>query len=336
MQFINLPIPRPKSFYTACQKRFVTLATASPDVRAVYNGGTVRHPGISDIDFILCLKNHLSRPLRIEEQLDPELKQLISGGSILKVNEANMRDIKIIDDFPMTRLAGQRYDFSEYKSSWLYLCRALDWLPERLFRLVQTAAAPQVDVMRTLQLLKSTTVSLEITGKMTNTKHHQPFTKRVATLRAHWFKNVPASAKKIPTVLTEAIVEAQRALNNLDGWLQAKKYIVIKRAQPQLFAIRKGPRWRFDKKTKVTKKSITVPYTVSAFLAAQANASSGFISRRLAQSFKGGVPPRNTFVLHPELESAIQARIQYVEQLAAFFRQHHLKSGLLKYGWFLV
>src|SRR5688500_2416260 len=101
MNSMHLPQKRDKHQYDQAIQEFSSVAMSYTDVLAVYTAGTVNYPGISDLDFVVCLKDELSAPFDIEEKLPDTVRELIGSGTILKVNERNVTRLNCIDQFPL-------------------------------------------------------------------------------------------------------------------------------------------------------------------------------------------------------------------------------------------
>lgn len=334
MNAVNLPKPRKQADYKAAQEGFLQLAGEYPDIAAVYSGGTMRHPGISDLDFVACVRDKLSGPLNIEEKLPTDVAELIGAGSILIVNEAAFPDIKIIDDFPLQHLQGRQFQFNEYSSMAFTLCRVLDWLPERLWSLCRFNMAAEQDVTRGLQLLQSLTVSLRNIQGLTKETAYDKFIQSVEDMRGEWFTRAD-SLEKFSGMIEEAQRVAARALDDIHQWLVRSGAVRVTVPEPQslAFSIPRGPQFYFGDTVSFTGNTVTVPWSVAAYLQAQIKATDGFISRELSASFS--TPMTLAFEIASELETTITARMEYVESLAAFFQENGIRRGLLKYGWFL-
>lgn len=335
MKHFNLPQKKSKQFYQLCQQQFLKLTRQYRDIQAVYGAGTLAHPGISDLDFILVLKNKLTQPLDIETRLTRDLRQVIGHGSILKINNANASKLKIIDDFPLQHLQGQPVKFQEYQSPQFELCRILDWLPERLVHLVQLAANRSYDATRALQVAKSITISLKKLDRLTNTTNHRSYIKSVERVRSQWFKNT-SRGQTLDRLLSSSLATCLTVLNQVDDYVRERHFVNLPSAfYPARFSIPNGPAWHFAKRASLKGKTVYIPYTLALFLLAQAQSSPQFMARQVRAAFSPLPRLRTSHYLEPALLHTINQRMAYLEKVAQFFRRHHLTQGFLKYGWFL-
>ena len=339
MNFVNLPKKLDRKFYQACQDNFVKLAGSNSDIVSAYKSGSVSDPGISDLDFILCLKDNLKEELSIEERLDPKLKYIIGGGTILKINKSNFRDLKIIDDFNLEHLYGLKFKFTDFDDKVFEICRFMDWVPERLFSLLKEKKSQETDVIRSLQIMKSINFNLGKLSKLTKLTGRTTFINKVKNLRANWFEN-KNRLEDFEKLLTESIEISQRMLNQLDDYLIKKKYIFGNfddNYEDISFDIKGGPRFLFGEKATVNSGGeVVLPKTFFYFLSAQTVLSKGFISDNLKKSFNKTLTNLNINVcINKELTQTIRERINYCEKVAQFLKKNNIKIGLLKYGWFL-
>lgn len=338
MNVKNLPRLKDKALYREYERQFVELALSYPDVTAVYTAGTVKNPGISDLDFLVCLQDTMSGRFDIEDHLNANIKAAIGSGSILKVNEANIQDVKIIDDFPLMHVGGKRYDFTEY-ASWPYeVCRILDWLPERFSTLVRIRQADDLDATWALQVVKSLGVSLQKLAKLTGSRSYETFLEEVVRTRQQWF-SIPDDTSHLHLLLDQAVSAGKEALTEIDTWLTTQGIVKVDDACRQTdtcFAIRGGPSFVFGDHVAVVNGRVQVPYTVMIFLWAQALASDQFVSRHVKLAFNQPVRVNPLRYMHSSLYTVIHRRMEYIERLVHFYQHHGLQRGLLKYGWFLV
>lgn len=63
MHYRFRPRPLPSSAYDQALNEFLEKYTAHPDVKGIYQFGSVRNPGISDLDFIVVVKDALTQPI---------------------------------------------------------------------------------------------------------------------------------------------------------------------------------------------------------------------------------------------------------------------------------
>lgn len=339
MKYANLPEKIDLDFYKKCRQEFLQICRKNPDIVAVYEAGSVSVPGISDLDFIVCVSDNPKNDLNIEEKLSHNLKRIIGGGNILKVNDSDFQSIRMIDDFSMSFIRGERFKFNNFASKTFDICRIIDWLAERLYSLLRVKNSKSINVINGLQIMKSATISLRKLDEISGNKNYGKFINKISNLRKGWFKN-KNRIKSFQKLMAESIKIYISALNFLDRYLLENNYISGingKDCRDVVFGIKSGPKFLFSNKAFVNKKNeIFLPASFFYFFAAQAILGKGIISDNLKKSFNKRL--KNTDIkkrFRNDLRETIKRRIDYCNNLASFFRENNIKKGLLKYGWFL-
>ncbi len=332
-----LPQQRDKAQYTQAVQEFSETAMSYQDVLAVYTAGTVRNPGISDLDFIVCLKDKLSEQFEIEDKLSPLVLDLIGSGTILKINDRNFSRLNCIDLFPLRHVAGMRYSFEQFNGPFFTLCRVLDWLPERLYTLTQFKKGDEKNIVRGLQLLKSVGVCLGLLDQLMGTEQHVSFSNSVQNLRDTWFKSA-AGVEECMVLVDVAERSMLQGLVDLDVWLVRHEMLRVPSGDWYTdlgFSIPNGPTFYFGTVPGLKEGGVIIPPYLAHFLLAQGRLADGFISSKILNSFTVDFS-HTEFEMHPELTATIKLRMEYVNSMADFFLKNNLKRGLLKYGWYLA
>jgi hypothetical protein len=336
MKYVDLPQDLSREVYDKCSEEFVELSKQNSDIISVYLCGSVLNPGISDLDFVICLKDKLKSEIKIDSQIKGNLRLLIGNGSILKFNESNFSNTNIIDDFNSVYLAGKKFKFKEFNDNFFELCRILDWLPERLFTFQEfNKKAGNINVTHGLQHLQTLTVLLgKKVSKFVNTDSRR-FVQRIVDLRNNWFKEGKNSRmKQFHNLFSDALIIIEDSIKKMDIFLKENKLISGPSPENNMtFEIPNGPCFSFGGKKG---NSVLLPDTFLYFYAAQVKASSGELRNRLIKSFN--IDPSKIILegcIDDNLMEAINKRTKFVCSLFDFFEQNNLKNGLVKYGWFL-
>ena len=259
MKLINLPRKKTKAQYDEALASLLEVAQQEAAVRAVYLIGIVSQPGISDLDVLLCLNDDLREPIALEDHLPQHVRSLIGQGTILKVPRRAMKQVRIIDDFPLRRVWGEQFSWQTYDSSVYELCRVMDWLPERLVTLHRLRSADVGDALFALQLLRSLTVSLRKLSTLLHRRPYQSFIRAVDTLREEWW-DVSSRRSDLKTLLAEAETVALQALSDCNDHVLDQKLIrpVPIPAGAEL-AIHGGPRFAFGEAAAIKRNRVVVP-----------------------------------------------------------------------------
>ena len=78
MKLIDLPLPRNSESYSIATQEVTTFLATEPHVQAVYQVGTVRHPGISDIDLLVVVADDAASERDPLAGLAPERRYLFT------------------------------------------------------------------------------------------------------------------------------------------------------------------------------------------------------------------------------------------------------------------
>lgn len=335
MKFSKWPRRRARADYQRALKDFVRRSRQEAGIRAVYMAGNVSQPGISDLDVLVALDDRLPAPLKIDLAIPRTTKTLIGHGTILKVPERLMPSVQVIDDFPLRHIWGDAYHFDDFNTPPYELCRVLDWLPERIARLIRIQSLTVLDVTWALQFLKSLTVSLEKLSALTGANRHKEFTKDVIALRKNWWKDSQRHHHLLVALRAAEPVGLQ-ALRDCDEYLIANNFLQpVRRPPPAHFAIKGGPRFAFSSSVAVVRHTLVLSPSYFTFYAAQAKLARGWLKRKLRASFSIKIPNTSP-QLSPTLRQAVIQRMGFIEDCGAFLQRAGIKRGLLKYGWFLT
>jgi len=164
-EFFN-PVTRySKVDYEEVIDGYLTLLIKNPDVVSVYQLGTTAHPGLSDIDLIIIVKD-VSRDFQWEQysiqNLSDKEKYLFMHEPFV-VNESLARDLKFLYPmFNLNHLYGKKFKFNEptpehYLHFFIqeYVKGFMFW-PDRVIR------KRKVDLRAMIPLLYSTKYSIDI------------------------------------------------------------------------------------------------------------------------------------------------------------------------------
>ena len=335
MRLRNTPQRRDRRDYTEALRAAADLARETDGVRAIYMVGTVSQPGISDLDLLLCLDDGLSAPVLFEEKLPREVTTLVGQGTILKVPRRMMRQVHVIDDFPLRRVWGEDFDFQTYADPAYDVCRVMDWLPERLVTLRKLREQKAVDVLFALGLLKSITVSLQKLSTLRGGRSYGTFIRVVQDLRAGWWDN-SRRTRDLTQLLQEAEAVALGALTDCNDYVLGQGLVeAVSIPKGARLVIPRGPRFTFGETAGMTKSGLVVPASFWPFYAAQVALSSGWLRRHLRGAVQGRLPRNGSERLSGELRVALEQRLSWVNEVGSWMVSVGIRRGLLKYGWFL-
>lgn len=334
MKVCNVPIQLSRKYYKDAIRSFVDIVKEESGVCSAYTIGTVSSPGISDLDFLLCLYDTSNRIQSFESRLPSRVKELIEPGSILKVPHSHMKDVHIIDDFPLTHIWGKKHVFHHYQQREIRLCRVMGWLPERVVKLQRVIKANQLDVLLSLRVLRSTTYSLRILSNLTHTRIAHSFIHNVESLRTSWWSS-RRRIEKLRKLIIQAKHEALNAIETCDEYATNNEFLMPMRNPHGSMTIQGGPQFYFGTHTSIDKDKLILPPIFYTYYSAKVALSQGWLHENLKHSFKDADVSHVEDCVSVTMRDVIQRRLSYVNEVAHFLRSHRIHRGLLKYGWFL-
>lgn len=222
-EFFN-PVTRySKVDYEEVIDGYLTLLIKNPDVVSVYQLGTTAHPGLSDIDLIIIVKD-VSRDFQWEQysiqNLSDKEKYLFMHEPFV-VNESLARDLKFLYPmFNLNHLYGKKFKFNEptpehYLHFFIqeYVKGFMFW-PDRVIR------KRKVDLRAMIPLLYSTKYSIDIfkmlirrpTTEFVN--RSEQYIKDVVKMRENFFEMSPSEIENI----TLDLIYRTKSLNELMFW----------------------------------------------------------------------------------------------------------------------
>ncbi|MCS3696428.1 hypothetical protein [Salinibacter ruber] len=187
--------PRPLSLedYEEGRERIVDHFADREGVIGIYDYGTVKHPGISDLDVMLVF-DPKTRPDwldNLSSSFDPLVDELVGRGNIIILDLDTFRRIHYVDPgLEAQHLAGKNISqqtIGPEMQNYRNYASIMDWLPERLYQVERLYNSGTIPVMRALQLLKSLGYSLRIVHDAIGYQDGIAFAGYVENVRASWF-----------------------------------------------------------------------------------------------------------------------------------------------------
>ena len=201
MNFENDISQRALDSYDIARHDAVDALRKNFNIQSIYEYGTVKAPGISDLDLMIVMnaasaKHHA---LRSPSDILPDhVKSIAAGGAVMVLDEKLFSTINTWDEVQVKLLWGDQIKMAigSYSSSDIHLARAIDWIPERILRLVQMPHMESVKTSRAIGLVYSLCHSLRLVIQEFNPESSAElsgFTNRVDALRDEWFNSDPPS-----------------------------------------------------------------------------------------------------------------------------------------------
>ena len=173
MRFYKFPVKEDRyNEARAWLKRFGT----------VYEYGTVKNIGLSDLDIIVVGNKHIRKiPLRF--------RAILEGGSPYAImDKDSFKEVKLLGNINLRRLHGEDIEVNEPPDEvMLAVAQVMDWLPERILRLQTIVNNEWVNVTDALGFLRSFMYSIEDARKFIPFNQGKVFMDRVHLMRNEWF-----------------------------------------------------------------------------------------------------------------------------------------------------
>lgn len=225
VKYKEYPEPLEMADYEAATRQFIEHAMRHPDARAVYRYGTLRNPGISDLDFVVVF------PERVQDQgvfssikqAPEEVLHLVGRGNIMFMNEDSFRRIHYIDPgLQLKLLAGREYEFfhpTEAQWAFRQTASVLDWLPERVWRILRAQEEEVLFVTHTLVRLRSLSHSFQNVTAMVALPAADRFCQKLDELRAVWFSLSQTEQQRSLLAMMREAVDAGK--ETLAAWFSS-------------------------------------------------------------------------------------------------------------------
>ncbi|MEK7640482.1 MAG: nucleotidyltransferase domain-containing protein [Patescibacteria group bacterium] len=336
-KFANHPKNISLKVYDAARREMVGGLSKNPDVLGVYEYGSVSAPGVSDIDPITVLRKNLINKWRNPD--GPNIRKVAKGGLMIMPEEV-FKKILWLDDLKIKRLHGKGElprQPSKKIAKLRDLANVVDWLPERMIRLIMILKKNPMDVQYALRYTRSFAYSLENTAKIIGRKKESDeFLARLQNLRKKWR---PERSSELQEVVRVGLYLGYDILNEFTKKIFSKptaaegrltlfpgQEIVFTNNQHQI-----SPDWSFAQSqagdVRVFVSSALLPHF--DFYARQG----GIIGAGFRKNLVTSKPV--TGKLSPEYQKFLKEKMAIANANAKFLRNNRFKSGQYKFGFYL-
>lgn len=309
--------------YIIAKENFVSDITQLPDVTGVYEYGTTRIPGLSDIDLIISIKDN-PKDININKSLETlnlyhKYTEFLKGGTIIIVPHTFLPKLQIIDDFRLKNLYGEEITSLPIDIKNRDILSIMDWLPERVYSIQKIINGDPSErrysyyglIRSFLQTINNINkFGVYITGTEELKNHIKEFSYDYKALTMSYLVGI------------EAIKIWDSYLEDIGEYLLASKL-------KGYFYINKGPKFAFN--TKEDKDYLIIPskwgshwYTYSC--------SNGPISEKIKSSL---IIEPFSFIISNNLKDALNSKINLINEMCVFLNKYNFNRGLLRFGWFL-
>ena len=354
-KFVDFPSAKYIHQYDEARKRMIGFLYARPDVKSLYEFGSVGAPGLSDLDLAVVLdakpKEDISKYLSVPN-IPPSVNQMMAGGTLMVFKSIDFVDIMMWDDVNLNLLHGSEHNIrklSEDEKQYVELCRVVDWLPDRCSRLIEVIKTKHVPVQRTVGYLYSTAHSLKriirILGQ--SDVNWDSFITTVNKIRSSWFNY---TMEEIQEILIEAVfngINVSFSALRFFGEYCANKHLYSNcPVQSAYLKIKDTLVFRFvDLKhvsseyalthSRPTKIVIPVPD-----LFYQHFLIYGSVDGRIGSVLNKNISPvfcgQDRGKINPELNIVLIKRMTLANSMAQFLYANNFRRGLFKFGWYYI
>jgi hypothetical protein len=350
----NEPVPATPADYDRARRWMVEYLSARDDVRALFEYGSVRVPGLSDLDFIVVLANQPARDIAryLDRQcLHENVASRMDGATLMIMSEADFPYVVRWDDVCLTQHYGKPLDvvrIEERALHYIESCRIVDWLPWHAARLARIINTKEIPIRRTLGLLYSLTYSVRRLHERFgfSMPRWQDYVMKTLALREHWFDDPVLSCEKLLRLVHEAQQIVCEALDVFGRYVTVSGLYGSPDTGPDRYLRVPGgtllhfvPDFQFNTLSDIihhsSEKNVVVPLPGVLFrhFAAYA-AGDGLISRMIRKTMIPAVAVEDLSVVDPGMMKVLNERIDVCNRWASFLRTNRFKSGLFKFAWF--
>jgi hypothetical protein len=227
----NLPREYELEDYSIATERFIEKYSKHPDVVSIYQFGQVSVPGISDLDFIVVLKDPLSHSFDADYSVStfsPELRYLYNDTQPFLMNEGIFKEFwKIFPTSDLTLVYGRKIeqipasDNEKDVYNLLILVDVCNYFYPLLF--VKQLASNTLNVRFCLLVLNSfkfpLRLCMDLTGQVVD--GWVKFIEKVESLRKSWFLNdLSHNLNALNSLLSEASSVSLGLIGTLDTFMR--------------------------------------------------------------------------------------------------------------------
>jgi hypothetical protein len=332
--------------YNNCRREFSTSLSRIKNIKYIFERGTVSTVGLSDLDFLIVVDDEWSikdtvNYLSVRSSQSKLLQQLIGEGTVLVVQDSIKNNIKIIDDSTLINIYGDTEDFAkDYDVKEYEIMRILDWLPERVIKLCQSAAMVNVNNMISVHaILKSLSISFGKINKLLADDdyniQYKVLSNRLIELRRDHIDEIDGYNVRLYQIITDFIDYGVLSMYMVESYLKEKEILCSFEPggsnQFRCFNLKSNESYNvFGKHVEVHIPNV---FFLNYYLQSIQDTSLSVLIRNELTIAKGRLT--SEYHISDQLESALESRNKFVNENLQFLKKNNFKDGLLKYGMFL-
>ena len=323
--------------YTLAKKQIVDIANKY-NFLSIYEYGSYRNPGLSDIDLFLVIKkkkNPLIKEFLKNIEKTKNLKFFFEYSTIMVIKRQLLKNILLFDDLKLKRVFGNKIIIHKYKKlkNLLTILSILEWLPERTLRLKENIDNfNNINLRQHLGLLNSLKYTYVKLNKYIDEKRIIELCKKINMLRSD--QNILKKKNEI-LFFSKIVFKFSNHLINIFS-----KNSCINELKTKIrgsFTIKFPSTYKIiyseEKLDTLQQRSITVPVIYSlpfAFHTKKKNTLSKLMKKHvlLSKNYKININEKKINFIFNKRNKLINDNIKSLVENNVF-------KGLYKFGWFL-
>lgn len=335
--------------YDATRQWIAARYDGHPDVLAVYEYGTVKDPGISDIDLFMVVSD-APRP-GLTDRLAPTecpeaCRALLDRATIKIAADVHFRDIRLLGNFRKRLICGDDIVFNHLTAHDAHLAEiasVMDFLPERVLSMVVLSESPVPDDEELLGMLNSLRYSVAAAHRVMGRADAAAaaFSDALQDLRGGWYETGAVERRhRLSQLVDQARAVGRQAIVALGRFLSGAGCYAppSSPAGTFYFSPTQGLRLVSLSEFETIAPSALVErpsddcrvMAAPAIWAAHLNRYArleGIISRRIAGNLS--CPDGDRGAVRTDLADLLDRKMRLCNDMAAFFRANGLPRGRL-------
>lgn len=350
LRFENYPDDSYRHDYDRSRAFMIDRVSQFSGVVALYEYGVVGAPGLSDLDFIVVLSDHLPdsdlADLIFIKDVPAYVEKTLDGSILRSMSRTQFSKIQLLGAIQTRLLWGEPVNqdlLSENEKMLVKIADVMDWLPERVLMLGDYATMEKVPVKRLVGCLHSFQHSLQRTFDIDpgfKDERRVAFQNRLGGLRKRWFDgDQEYNRMELTDLLFEGMALGNQLISEVHHYLvQNGYYPDISLESDSFFYINARKGYRFSPanepgtvdKTATGGLYIDVPAAWFVHLAQYAK-SKGPIGDLIRQNLIGR-SRKTTGSMDPGLMAILDARILLCDNMAAYLERAGLYRALYRFA----
>lgn len=306
------------------------------DVHSIYEYGTYKNPGLSDIDLILVANNNNLNLEKKIQKIKSEFNFFFEFSNIIVTNRNMIKYIKYFDNLRLNKIFGPKIYFKEPKKSESLLLKYLeivDWAPERLIRLIEIKKK-YID-RKNFGLINSIKYTLKNINSFLKKKKYEKLIYQIEKLRLNYKNAKEIEVKRIIETLINRLLEALKEISKINFFSQNKyfspEYSSLSFPNKSKIFFNKNE-FKINKRKNYLHVSKCFGYSYFYYVKHCHNSSLSKIIKKYYY-----VKNSKKLLLHKNLDllNILKVRCKYLSENINFLKDKKITKGLYKFGWFL-